>query len=427
MVMRVFMKQCFDENEIENINAYQSLRMSGILYLIGEVSNCAVFDKEKNSYDEDVLLNVLSNVKLPSQLIDRWQHYNRKNKTEKTRYAEGLFYDIYLSFINKNINEKTFLKKVSDLFFNEIKYLKRVNRTSDVKFNFPVVEKIKDKEKVLQQIRKETISTIRMTSQKDFFCFKNKKALYLNEDEKSEGIFIAGSCGSGKTMASLSLFSQIIIKGGGGLYLTHDHVSHWYIASALKEAGREDDLLVYNINCINDFLTLDIPSLVKHNKVIVFYMYALEKDPWSKETLEFIDGLHQFLFLKFQEVDALSSNKHFMVVFEELLPYFFRNNKEMFILFNDVLERKNIIRVYHQQDMDYAERSLPFITHYFMMKQEDPCCKFIVPLLDRDLRMLNPGEFFYTKNLKDMNKNLSFHRFMYLNFNKIENFYINMF
>ena len=169
------MKQCFDENEIENINAYQSLRMSGILYLIGEVSNCAVFDKEKNSYDEDVLLNVLSNVKLPSQLIDRWQHYNRKNKTEKTRYAEGLFYDIYLSFINKNINEKTFLKKVSDLFFNEIKYLKRVNRTSDVKFNFPVVEKIKDKEKVLQQIRKETISTIRMTSQKDFFCFKNKK------------------------------------------------------------------------------------------------------------------------------------------------------------------------------------------------------------------------------------------------------------
>jgi hypothetical protein len=77
--------------------------------------------------------------------------------------------------------------------------------------------------------------------------------------------------------------------------------------------------------------------------------------------------------------------------------------------------------------MDYAEVSQPFIKHYFMMKQDDPCCKFIGSTLDRDLRMLRPGDFFYTKDLKNMNKSLSYHTFMYLDLDKIKNFYVNMF
>jgi hypothetical protein len=413
--------------DIENVQDIQALRISGALYLLGKLQGYPVFDIGSCDYDESLLIKALFEKKIPEVLLERWRHYEKKNNREKMRYHEGLFYDLYIKLSKKEMNQDVFLKKVRDLFVGEMNFLKKVNFSSQLKFHFPVNESGGCSPKIKKEILKDDVSDIRITYEKDRFWFKNKKALYLNEREKSEGIFIAGSTGSGKTMASISLLSQIIIKGGGGLYLTHDHVSHWHIASALKEAGRLDDLLIYNMNSISDFLTLDIPSLVKHNKVIVFYMYALEKDPWSEETLEFIDQLHQFLFLKIQEVETLNCNNHFMIVFEELLPYLFRNNKEMFALLNGLLEKKNIIKVYNQQDMDYAEVSQPFIKHYFMMKQDDPCCKFIGSTLDRDLRMLRPGDFFYTKDLKNMNKSLSYHTFMYLDLDKIKNFYVNMF
>lgn len=421
------MKLCIGDNEIENVKDLQALRMSGLLYLLGKVTGYAIFDEDHYDYNESLLLESLLKKDLPKELLARWIFYKEKNDKETMRYAEGLFCGLYLDLINKEMAQDVFLKEIRKIFFNEVNYLKKVNNNKNLTFSFPVIEEGIDNYNVLKKIKKDKLTDIRMTGKRNFLGFKNKKALYLNKHEKAEGIFLAGSCGSGKTMAALSMLSQILIKGGGGLYFTQDYRSHWEIVSCLKSIGREDDYLIYNIHTFEEFLKLNMASIVEHNKVVVLQIPSLEKDPCSEETITLISRLQQFLFLKFQDVKSLESTNHFAIIFEELIHYLINDNKEMFHALNDLLKNKGIIKIYQEQDSQYAQKSLDFIKHWFLMKQEAPCSNFIRGNLSRDLTKLNPGEFFYTKDLKNVSTNANFHVFLYFYFSNIKHLYLNTF
>ena len=418
------MKQCFESPE--ELKKLQALRISGVLYLLGKLQGYPVFDIGSCDYDESLLIKALFEKKIPEVLLKRWRHYEKKNNREKMRYHEGLFYDLYIKLSKKEMNQDVFLKKVRDLFVGEMNFLKKVNFSSQLKFHFPVNESGGCSPKIKKEILKDDVSDIRITYEKDCFWFKNKKALYLNEREKSEGIFIAGSCGSGKTMATLAMLSQVFIKGGGALYFTQDLSSHWYINSCLKSLGREDGLLIYNYGTIEEFLRLNFSSLISAKKVIIFQMPSIEKQPHLEETQMLLDRFQQNLFLKFQEVERLEPSSHFAVVFEGLFNFLVKNNKEVFYSMNKILGNKSIMKVYLDFDTIEAEKHGEIIKHWFLMKQEDPSSKFTCPILSRDLRQLYPGEFFYTNDFKniDNNKRFSRHRFMYFDFDNIQYLYL---
>ena len=416
------------ENKIDDLKRLQALRMSGVLYLLGEVTGCPVFDKENYDYNKTMLLESVLNHTLPKDFLARLIFYKNKNDREQMNYAEGLFYDLYLKLKDENISKIVFLEEIEKVFVKELSFLKKINNNGKIKFNFPTDEGGLCTSKVIKKIKKENNSSLRLTAKRKKRWFGQRKALYLNECEKSEGIFLTGYCGSGVTLAALSMFSQVLIKGGGGLYFTQDHRPHWEIVSCLKSIGREDDVFIYNIHTFDDFLKLDMANIVKHNKVVIFIlqMLSLEKDPYSEELKDFISQLHQFLFLKFQEVEPLVSTKNFIIAFDGLMSLLMSDNKEMFHVLNDLLKNKGILKVYQEKDTKYAGENLSFIKHYLLMKQENYHSNLASGGASRDLRCLQPGEFFYTKDFENVSEN-DFHVFLFISFKDVDNLYLNVF
>jgi hypothetical protein len=60
------------------------------------------------------------------------------------------------------------------------------------------------------------------------------------------------------------------------------------------------------------------------------------------------------------------------------------------------------------------------------MKQENYHSNLASGGASRDLRCLQPGEFFYTKDFENVSEN-DFHVFLFISFKDVDNLYLNVF
>lgn len=325
----------------------EALRISGVLYLLKRETGVDVVQQEDFVINAQNILNLVKSVRIPETLWLRFRHYSEKNKQEKSRYHEGLFYDLCLELLDNRISDRVFLNELRNLLFKEQQYIEKVDysKTSS-QFKFPI-----HPEKMKEGLSKP-INDLNMID------FKKHKF--------HEGVLITGIPGIGKSFLGFSLFEKNILEGGGGFYFSTEfgHVNRMY--SFMKSLNRENDLMIFSSKDYKDLLKKDLNSLAKNNKVVLFYFDGSLSYFNEEKWLSIINDFSQFFYIKSQ--DILTGSDHFMIVFDEFFRHII-NHKEMFEAAAKILQTREVIVVFIEQPYhNLLTKNLP-VKNIFFMKQ----------------------------------------------------------
>lgn len=424
---------------MENIKEYPALRLSGILYLLGQFSGKNIFNEKNFSFNEELLIELLLNNDIPKIMKSRLEYYKHKNITENLRYHEGVFGTLQEKLLKEDISKNMFLLKVNELLLEELLYLEDMARGASL--ILPQIEKKrKDKQlkKILKNKKLKECFLLTLSSSKHLFKRKkrrlylngdkivkgevepfSKEPLYLKDNKLTEGVLISGNTGSGKSLAALSLFAQNILKGNGGFYLsTKSGYDFNKIYAVAKSINREDDVMFFNLNNFHKMRLLNIKDLIKNNKIIVLTIN--EGFQTQKECDEFYSLLLQYIFLKIQEVENDKEN-NFMFLFEDVFLYLSKKHKEIFDSINDLAKRKNLIRVFTECNLVRGEHFLKYISHHFILRQD------ALEGFEKDIENLNIGDFYYVTDFNDKNSFKMRYIFFYYNMADNDVSYFNMY
>ncbi len=359
----------------------EALRISGVLYLLKRETGIDVVQQEEFVINDQNILGLVKDKKIPETLWSRFRHYSEKNKQEKSRYHEGLFYDLCLGILDNRISDSVFLSELRDLLFKEQRYIEKIDfsRTT-AQFKFPV-----HPEKMKEGLSKP-VNDLNMLD------FKKHKF--------HEGVFITGITGIGKSFLGFSLFEKNIMEGGGGLYFSTelDHVNRIY--SFMKNLNREDDLMIFSSNDYKDLLKKDLKSLAQNNKVVLFYFNGSLSFFNEEKWLSIINDFSQYIYIKSQ--DVLSTSNNFMIVFDEFFRHMIKY-EEMFKMTIRLLQERKVILIFVEQHFYNLLMEGLQIKNRLFMKQH-PEKLDTIGKYKEELSSLKLGEVCYIKCDKNKEK-----------------------
>lgn len=352
----------------------ESLRISGVLYLLKRETGINIFEQEIFSVNNDILLDLIENKKVPDFLELRFKSYWLKNKEENTRYHEGVFYELCVNLLNKKISRSVFLSKIKHLLDKECDHISHVDYSKTTsQFKFPLSEEDYN---------------VMINYHENFLSFLDFKS-----EDFYEGVFITGFPGIGKSLAAFSLLEKNIIEGGGGIFFSLDINDTKKTYSLMKSLNREDDLMCFTIHDYKDLFKKDLESIVKNNKVIVCTIVDgfFSGSQWLLQ--DFIFDLIQYMYLKSQ--GANKDQKSFVIVFDELLKHFVKHY-EMFSIMNEMMRREKIIVVYVEQFIEKFPIEFSSIKHFFYMRQNTNLIS-VSDNIKKEIKGLNVGEICHVR------------------------------
>ena len=328
----------------------EALRISGILYLLKRETGVDVVQQEQFVINDQNILSLVKDKKIPEKLLSRFRYYSDKNKQENSRYHEGIFYELYLNLLNEDISNDNFLRELRELLFKEEQYIRAVDYSrTNSQFKFPINSQKAEK----------------MLSEPN----DNVNEIDFKKHKFHEGVFITGIPGIGKSYLGFSLFEKNIIEGGGGICFSLELGDINRIYSLMKNLNREDDLIIFSSQDYKDLLKKDLSLIVQNNKVVFFYFDGrfsfFDEEKWSSIANDF----SQYFYIKSQ--DILPESEHFMIVFDEFFRHIIKH-KEMFEIAVRILQERKVILVFIEQPYhNLLTNNLPVKNLLFMKQNPD--------------------------------------------------------
>lgn len=282
--------------QLNNIEHWPALRMSGVLYLLSLVSGRDFYHPQSWMVDWDALISYLKFDSIPAPITSRMERFQSINRAFNQGYHEGMIPGIKALLAMGDITCRDAIKLISEYLAEEQSYLMNITHShSDglPSFSFPLHEGIRTKEidlDTVKLIRQQTnehqpilLGTPLQPTSRFAALMGNtiQKGLTLSTEEIRENLLMLGSAGSGKTEASLCLLRQAVMNDTGAVYIDgrFDVYLLWRMKSMMRSHNRENDLIVLTLRHRSELGRLKLPDLVRQKKVVFIMLPALEKDP----------------------------------------------------------------------------------------------------------------------------------------------------